>query len=109
MPELMENGFDFSVRQERGIIVHWRCEIADQVRNRCSNRAVFELFPIAGTIHPSAGALAGACIQVGIKARNDVTVFVRDVEKPNIGVPNRGFSRRDADSEELFRKTEQTG
>ena len=86
--ELVEQRDHVVVRQQRGPPAHRRRKVADQVRQRFLQRALRAPPATAAAVHPGAGLLAFAGVQVQVEARHGL-VSAPDAEEANAVVPDR--------------------
>src|SRR3546814_2099637 len=79
----------------------WRREVAGEKSHRMLQRAVMPQTR-ATHIHPRAAALAGACVQIEIKARQHVAIGVQYIVIAYVRVPSRNpFAYPKAQAEHL--------
>ncbi|MNJ14934.1 hypothetical protein D3C77_91690 [compost metagenome] len=86
MAELVEQGGDFVVGQQRRLARGGRGEVAHQVGHRALQLAVSGQATVAGAVHPGTAALVGTGIEVEEEAP-DVLAVLLDFEQAHIRMP----------------------
>ena len=76
MAELMEQGGDFVVGQQRRLARRGRGKVAHQVRHRALQAAGGSTATVASAVHPGTATLVGAGVQVEEEAAHVLAVFL---------------------------------
>ena len=106
MAELVEQGGDFVVSQQRGPAFERRREVAHQVRDRRLQRPFGPGPAGAHVVHPGARALAGARVRVEVELADQLRTPL-DAEEAHAGVPHGRAVGPDAHLEQRLDDAEQ--
>ena len=93
VPELVEQGDDLAVRQERGLFADRGCEIAGQVSDR-RLQAFGAAAPHDALVHPGPATLVRSGIEVEVESAPLRPVRVVDLEEPHVRVPDLDLRAR---------------